>query len=88
MQISDWIVVPLSSQAAFAVGRLLSGYEYRTDLGEHLKHTRKVKWLNTALARSTVEKDLRFSLRVPMTVCRITRNDAEARLAEYLSTER
>lgn len=89
MQIDDWVVVPLKTQRAFAVGRVASGYEYRTDLGDELKHTRRVKWVSTAVPRSVFDQDLLYSLRAAMTVCQISRNSAESRVeALFFSQER
>lgn len=80
IQIKDWVVLPLKTRSAIAVGEVLSGYEYRTDLGNHVHHTRKVKWLKTDLPRTAFDQDLLYSFGAFMTVCKISRNNAEARV--------
>ena len=80
IQKGDWVVLPLKNRAAVAVGEIRSDYEYRTDLGEFVHHTRKVKWLKTDLPRTSFDQDLLYSFGAFMTVCKIKRNDAEARV--------
>jgi restriction system protein len=80
IQKGDWVVLPLKNRAAIAVGEIRSDYEYRTDLGDAIHHTRKVKWLKTDLPRTVFDQDLLYSFGAFMTVCKIKRNDAEARV--------
>lgn len=44
------------------------------------RHSVRVKWLNTEVPRSTFDQDLLYSFGAFMTVCRMARNDAEARV--------
>jgi restriction system protein len=80
IQVNDWVVLPLKHRSAIAIGEVRSNYEYRTDLGELVHHTRKVKWLKTDLPRTAFDQDLLYSFGAFMTVCKIKRNDAEARV--------
>ena len=43
------------------------------------RHTRPVQWLQTDIPRTTFEQDLLYSFGAFMTVCKISRNDAESR---------
>jgi restriction system protein len=52
-------------------------------LGER-RHTRRVKWVRPDVPRDEFHQDLLYSLGAFMTVCQITRNDAEARVAAIL----
>ncbi|MGC1687569.1 MAG: restriction endonuclease [Candidatus Acidiferrales bacterium] len=80
IQVKDWVVLPLKTRSAIAVGEVISGYEYRTDLGDLVRHTRRVKWIKSDLPRTAFEQDLLYSFGAFMTVCKIKRNDAEARV--------
>ena len=44
-------------------------------------HYRKVKWIGESIPRSHFGKDLLFSFGAFMTICRVQRNNAEARIA-------
>lgn len=80
MQINDWVVCPLKSRSAIAIGVIQSDYEFRKDLGETVQNTRRVKWLKTDLPRTTFDQDLLYSFGAFMTVCKIERNQAEVRV--------
>jgi restriction system protein len=80
IQVTDWVVLPLKTRSAIAVGEVISGYEYRTDLGGLVRHTRRVKWIKTDLPRTAFDQDLLYSFGAFMTVCKIKRNEAEARV--------
>lgn len=80
MKIGDLVVVPLKTQSAIAIGTVSSDYEYRTDLGEDMKHTRRVHWIKEDIPRTAFEQDLLYSFGAFMTVCQIKRNDAEERV--------
>jgi len=78
----DYVVMPLKSRATIAIGKVSGPYTYRSDLGE-VHHTRPVKWIKE-VPRGAFAQDLLYSFGSFMTVCRIQRNDAEARLAAVL----
>lgn len=80
MRAGDWVVLPLKRKAAIAIGEITSSYLFDAKAPEDFRHYRSVRWLNPAVPRSFFEKDLLFSFGAFMTVCRITRNDAENRL--------
>lgn len=83
MQEGDLVVLPLKQQAAIAIGSVAGPYRYRSDLGE-IHHTRATTWLRTDIPRTRFEQDLLFSLGAFMTVCQISRHDAEARIRAIL----
>jgi restriction system protein len=85
IQHDDLVVLPLKTQAAIAVGKMIGSYQYRTDLGEAVRHTRAVKWLRKDIPRTAFDQDLLYSFGAFMTVCQISRNDAEKRIREILS---
>ncbi len=83
MQQGDLVVLPLKRRSAIAVGEVTGSYAYRSDLGS-AHHTVPVKWLATDLPRTAFETDILYSLGAFMTVCVVSRNDAEARIRTVL----
>jgi len=79
----DLVALPLKKQSAIAIGKVLDdGYQYK-QLAENVKHIRQVKWIKT-IPRSAFDQDLLYSLGAFMTVCQISRNDAENRVKKLL----
>ncbi len=85
IQVGDWVALPLKGRSAVAFGEVVGPYEYRPDNPEDARHIRPVKWINTDVARSSIDQDILYSLGAFMTVCQIQRNDAEARLKALVS---
>ncbi|HYU55558.1 MAG TPA: restriction endonuclease [Candidatus Dormibacteraeota bacterium] len=85
IELNDLIVMPLKHQAAIAVGKVSGPYEDKTGSGTEIRHTRPVQWLKTDIPRTAFEQDLLYSFGAFMTVCQITRNNAEARVRAILS---
>jgi restriction system protein len=79
----DIVVLPLKTRSDVAIGKVTGTYQYRTDLASEALHTVPVKWL-AEFPRSAFDKDLLFSFGAFMTVCRIERNNAEARILAKL----
>jgi restriction system protein len=81
----DTIVLPLKTRPGqIALGRAVGPYCYPKIHGEN-RHTRKVDWEKPDVPRSTFLQDLLYSFGAFMTVCRITRNDAEHRVAAVIA---
>ena len=80
MQEDDLVVLPRKRTSQIAIGRVTGPYEYRQVDGVS-RHTRPVAWLQTDLSRTVFEQDLLYSFGAFMTVCNISRNDAERRVA-------
>jgi restriction system protein len=76
----DWVALPLKTRGSVAVGKITGPYEFRSDLDVRPRHARRVAWLNTDIPRTSIDIDILHSLGAFMTVCRIERNNAEARL--------
>jgi len=85
IQKDDLVALPLKTQSAIAIGKVLGEYEYK-ELTANIKHIRRVKWLKT-IPRSAFDQDILYSLGAFMTVCQISRNDAENRVKELLQKE-
>ncbi len=83
MNIGDLVALPLKSRPIIAIGEVTGPYTFRGELPDGSRNTRPVKWLKE-IPRSEIDQDLLFSFGAFMTVCRISRNDAEARIRAML----
>jgi len=81
----DLVALPSKFQSTIAIGKVEGAYEYRTDLGEDIHHIRRVKWIKTDIPRTDFEQDLLYSFGAYMTVCQISRNNAETRVRAILA---
>ncbi len=84
IQTGDLVVLPLKGQDAIAIGKVTGDYKYRPDSPPDARHTRDVEWIQQDIPRSRFDQDLLYSLGAFMTVCRIQRNNAEARIKAIL----
>ncbi len=83
MQKGDIVVMPRKRTSQVALGVIDGTYKHQK-IRDELRHTRAVKWIRTDVARTVFEQDLLYSFGAFMTVCTITRNDAERRIAAVL----
>jgi restriction system protein len=83
MKEGDIVVLPRKMTSQVALGKVAGPYKYMK-VGSEFRHTRSVKWIRPDVARTTFSQDLLYSFGAFMTVCRITRNDAEQRVAAVL----
>lgn len=81
IQPGDLIVLPLKSQRAIQVGEVVGAYHFEPDGPDPYYHWLPVKWIAESIPRANFGKDLLNSFGAFMTICRITRNNAEQRLA-------
>lgn len=77
----DLIVVPLKSQRTIQIGEVAGGYHFEADGPDPYFHWLPVKWVAEAIPRANFGKDLLNSFGAFLTICRISRNNAESRLA-------
>ena len=81
MEKGDIVVTPLkNSPDDLLIGRATSDYLYDPDAGVDFRHYREVKWRSSPLDRSALRHDLRASIGSLLTVAKLERNDAYARL--------
>lgn len=80
MKEGDLVVLPRKLTSQIAIGRVTGPYAFR-QVEDTFRHTRPVEWLQTDLPRTVFDQDLLYSLGAFMTVCNISRNDAERRVA-------
>jgi restriction system protein len=83
----DLVALPLKKQSIIAIGRVEDEFYQYKEVAENVKHIRNVKWLKN-IPRSTFDQDLLYSFGAFMTVCQISRNEAEKRVNELLKKER
>ncbi len=80
MKEGDWVVLPMKSKPVMMVGRILGPYTYQNSAEDPFYHWRSVEWFGKDIPRTSFDQDLLYSLGAFMTICRISRNDAEARV--------
>jgi restriction system protein len=82
MKKGDWVVLPSKKKSAIHFAEIIGDYVNLSDGPDPFFHYREVKWFATNIPRSNFEQDILYSLGAFMTICRITRNDAEKRIKE------
>lgn len=80
MESGDLVVLPRKTQSTIAIGTIEGVYTYLPKGPDPYFHSRKVRWLNEGVPRAHFGQDLLYSFGAFMTICRIQRNNAEARL--------
>ncbi|WP_145141253.1 restriction endonuclease [Paenibacillus sp. Y412MC10] len=80
MNKGDWIILPSKIKSAIHIGKITGDYEYDISRGNPYYHSRDVEWFATDIPRTNFDQDLLYSFGAFMTVCRISRNDAERRI--------
>lgn len=80
MQLGDLVVLPLKSQPLIYIGEITSAYKFEKAGQDPFYHWRSVKWIGEAVPRSHFSQDLLYSFGAFLTICRIQRNNAEARI--------
>ncbi|MFN7221884.1 MAG: restriction endonuclease [Burkholderiales bacterium] len=76
----DWVVLPRKNEPTICIAEIVGDYEFHKAGPDPFFHSRKVKWLATEIPRTHFSQDLLYSFGAFMTICRIARNDAEARI--------
>jgi len=80
----DVVAMPRKHHGTIALGEIVSGYEYHADSPDPFRHARRMKWIEPGVARVAFDQDILNSLGAMSTICRIQRNDAEARVRSLL----
>ncbi len=83
---SDLVVLPLKTQRAIQIGEVTGDYHFEPDGPNPFFHWRPVRWIAEAVPRAHFGKDLLNTFGAFMTICRVQRNNAEARLAAMRAT--
>lgn len=77
----DLVVVPLKTQRAIQIGEVVGDYRFESAGPDPFFHYRDVRWIGEAIPRDHFGKDLLYTFGAFMTICRVQRHNAEARLA-------
>lgn len=80
IQANDWIVLPSKRSSTIHFGKVTGTYTYDDKATSPYKHYIDVTWFATDIPRSNFDQDILYSFGAFMTVCQISRNDAEKRL--------
>jgi len=80
IQKGDWVVLPRKHTSALAFAEVLEGYTFEPEAEATYRHSIKVRWLVIDVPRTAFDQDLLYSFGAFMTVCRMAKNNAEARV--------
>lgn len=78
----DWIVLPSKMSSTIHFGKVVGDYTFDGDASNPYFHYRSVDWFATDIPRNNFDQDILYSFGAFMTVCKITRNDAEQRIKD------
>lgn len=87
MKIGDWVILPSKKKAAIHIGEITGDYVNTPESENPYYHYRSINWFATDIPRSNFEQDILYSLGAFMTICRISRNDAENRIKEMAKND-
>jgi len=76
----DLVVMPLKTQPAINIGEVTGDYHFEAGGPSPFYHWRPVKWIGEAIPRSNFSRDLLYTFGAFLTICRVKRNNAEARI--------
>ncbi|MBU1106389.1 MAG: restriction endonuclease [Candidatus Riflebacteria bacterium] len=85
MQLGDLVVVPSKFQPVINIAEITGNYAFDKKATPEYRHYRSVKWLKRDIPRNRFDQDLLYSFGAIMTICQISRNDAENRIRVMLS---
>lgn len=80
MEIGDWVVLPSKRTSTIHIGKITGEYCFAEENGNPYYHYRDVDWFARDIPRNNFDQDILYSFGAFMTVCKITRNDAEKRI--------
>ncbi|MGD9840875.1 MAG: restriction endonuclease [Candidatus Bipolaricaulis sp.] len=80
----DLVVLPRKQTSQIAIGRVKGPYRYQK-VGDELRHTRPVDWIRPDVPRTAFKQDLLYSFGAFLTVCNVSRNDAQRRVSAVLA---
>jgi restriction system protein len=81
----DWVALPSKFSSTIHFGEITGPFAFDAKAETPFKHYRTCKWIERDLPRGRFDQDLLYSLGAFLTICRITRNDAEARIRAIAS---
>lgn len=76
----DLVVLPLKTQPSVFIGEVTSNYQFEPKGPDPFFHWRSVRWVGESIPRVNFGKDLLYTFGAYLTICRVQRNNAEARI--------
>jgi len=76
----DLVILPLKSQPSIQIGEVTGDYHFELNGPNPFFHWRPVKWIGEAIPRANFGQDLLYTFGAFLTICRVQRNNAEARI--------
>ncbi|MEN8179171.1 MAG: restriction endonuclease [Pseudomonadota bacterium] len=76
----DWVVLPSKQKPAIHVAKVKGEYTFNPAGDDPFFHYCDVEWIVQDVPRSNFDQDLLYSFGAFMTVCQVSRNDAEQRV--------
>lgn len=86
MNVGDLVIVPLKSQPGIQIGEITGSYFFDSKAPNPYYHWRAVKWIGEAIPRTNFGQDILYTFGAFMTICRVQRNNAEARISAMRAT--
>lgn len=80
MKEGDWVALPSKRNPVIHFGKIKGPYTFHPDAKDPYFHSRSVEWFAQDIPRDRFDQDILYSLGAFLTVCRIEKNDAEARI--------
>ena len=80
ISVGDWIILPSKQKPAIHVARVRGDYTFNADGEAPFFHHREVEWIVQDVPRTNFDQDLLYSFGAFMTICQVSRNDAEKRV--------
>lgn len=80
MKKGDWVVLPSKYKPAIHIAEIKGDYQYDGSAENPFYHYRIVDWLEMDIPRTNFDQDLLYSFGAFMTICEISRNNAEERV--------
>ena len=85
-EVGEMIALPRKRSKVIAVGKISGDYVYDQSRSQApLPHTRKVEWQVKDVPRSNFDQDLRHSFTSQLTVSRVRKDNAEARIWQIVN---
>jgi restriction system protein len=82
IQPGDWVAMPSKLNPTIHFGKVLGACDYQPNLADIYRNSRKIDWFAQDIPRTRFDQDILYSLGAFLTVCKIQRNNAEARIKE------
>ncbi len=78
----DWVVLPSKHKSAIHIAKVITNLNYDENAEDIYRHNYQVNWFATDIPRTNFDQDILYSFGAFLTICQITRNDAEKRIHE------